>query len=220
MAMRLQPRSAVLVTLLFAAGILAPIMPLPTAAATIPQPEVLETLVNGGLEGAPSAANGYELSYDGAQRSVVAHGGTSSVDLAKATAKPQPSYALGGLTVFTTHPVYLTQVKSISFFENLPTAPPAIISLRLSLKLDTNHDGVADKCLIHDFPALDATVGWTNVTLDVEASFIVGTAACGSTGTTRTLSSIQADSLFANARVSTLNIQTLVNTQDAWPPGA
>ena len=213
-----RPRSApIAMVLLFLGVILLPLGTLPTAGAA-PVVPALETLVNPSLEGPANEKNGFTLQYDGAETAPVARTGSQSVNLARATATPEPWFALGLVRVFTTHPVLLTQVQSLSFYQNVPAEPAREIGFIVSLRLDLNGDATDDVCLLRSEPDLQVTSGWSQVLYDPSASFTVTTtAACDWSGTARTITDLQADPLFVNAQLRSLSVETVVTSRDPWP---
>lgn len=202
--------------------LVAPVLPFgaaPALASATAEPEVLETLANPSLEGAPGAANGFELRYEGAQQSVVSRSGAAAVDLAKATARPQPWFALGRVDVRTTHAVLLSQVRSFSFHEHVPAAPSAPIQLRVFAALDSTGDGAPDACLLGSPRPLAQTAAYTQVLIDGATEFRLAPADCADSGAVRTLSSLQADPALANARIGAIFLQTEVSSDAMWPVG-
>lgn len=213
-----RPRSAPLFTaLLFVGTILLPLAIVPTAGAA-PLVPALETLVNPSLEGAANEKNGFTLQYDGAETAPIARTGSQSVNLARATATPEPWFALGLVRVYATHPVLLTQVQTLSFYQNVPAEPARAVGLISFFRLDLDGDAIEDVCLLRSEPEIHATSGWSQVLYDATTSFTVTTtAACDWSGTTRTIADLQADPLFAGAQLRSLSVETVVTSTDPWP---
>lgn len=202
-------RTQVVLTTLLFFGVL---LPLPGASAAGAPPT--EALRNGSLEGLPGAENGFELLHGGAETAVVARDGVQSVNLARAGAAPQTTGVLGGVMLHLTHPVELRHLVSLSYSHSTPRAPPPI-QLVERIVLDKDRDGVADGCLARRGSDLATNSGWATGTYDASREYVAGDAACPLTGTTRAVSSLQADPEWRVARILHLVLET-TTSEPEW----
>ncbi|MEA3198746.1 MAG: hypothetical protein QOE90_174 [Thermoplasmata archaeon] len=171
----------------------------PASGAATPPPSV-EALLDPGLEGSPSQANGFVLAYAGAQTSPLARGGTQAVDLAKGGAAPQPSLALGEVIAFPAAPPVVASLVALRYQFEVPTLPQPI-SLQEVLQLD---DGTCLATAPHALARQTTYAAWS---VDLAAPL----QACDGSGPA---------TMPAGAHLVSFAIQTLVASPGAWPQGA
>lgn len=214
------------------------------ALALLPrvQAQTHEGLQNPGLEGAASANNGFQLSYNDAvqvttgcptspapapQVGLTRGGSACAVNLGA----PGPTTDWAAVSSIKAYPAAvgnrLADMVSISAFQNVPNGLNAqeLAAYQMFYRIDTNEDSAADVCIVQTQgfpkpPVGTGTAGWQQMVFsssDASIKFVdrdINCSACVSSCTDLTQSEVQ--TRYPTARIMAIYIQLVHND---WDPG-